>query len=182
MKQQEKAWRNMYLKVSVQAEVEKSTSLCIPAEDITKQSITDTKQQKCVISYFIRENDHKYDKTSVLEVDELLKKKKLKSFVNLYLVPQNLFKETSLIDNNEARSQANKAVYHQLYKQLEQVSVSIESAPQILHLVSLLLFLKHYQYPLYVSGKFVPVIINQLEKRLSDQEKTLTINNSSPWV
>lgn len=58
-----------------QAEVEKSTSLCIPAEDITKQSITDTKQQKCVISYFIRENDHKYDKTSVLEVDELLKKK-----------------------------------------------------------------------------------------------------------
>lgn len=35
----------------------------------------DTKQQKCVVAYFIRENDHRYDKTSVLEVEELLKKK-----------------------------------------------------------------------------------------------------------
>ncbi|EIE83617.1 hypothetical protein RO3G_08322 [Rhizopus delemar RA 99-880] len=58
-----------------QAEVEQSTSLCISAEDITKQNITDTKQQKCVVAYFIRENDHRYDKTSVLEVEELLKKK-----------------------------------------------------------------------------------------------------------
>ena len=56
------------------AEVEQSTSLCISTEDITKQSITDIKQQRSVIAYFIRENDHKYDKTGVLEMEGLLKK------------------------------------------------------------------------------------------------------------
>ncbi|KAG0918960.1 hypothetical protein G6F62_004991 [Rhizopus arrhizus] len=158
-----------------QAEVEQSTSLCISAEDITKQNIMDTKQQKCVVAYFIRENDHRYDKTSVLEVEELLKKKKLKTFVTLFLKQdhQQLFKETPLIDNDNDKSQANKTVFHQLYKQLDQTTISEETAPQILHLVSLLLFLKHYQLPLYVSGKFVPVILQQLDHCLSSEERAL---------
>jgi hypothetical protein len=57
------------------AEVSQSTSLCITLEDIENQRIVDSKQQKCVIAYFIRENDHKYDKTSIVETEELLKKK-----------------------------------------------------------------------------------------------------------
>lgn len=71
------------------------------------------------------------------------------------------------------RSQANKTVFHQLYKQLDQTTISEETAPQILHLVSLLLFLKHYQLPLYVSGKFVPVILQQLDHCLSSEERAL---------
>ncbi|KAI8647624.1 hypothetical protein BD408DRAFT_327133, partial [Parasitella parasitica] len=57
------------------AEVSQSTSLCIKLEDIENQRIVDTKQQKCVISYFIRENDHRYDNTSVVEIEKLLKDK-----------------------------------------------------------------------------------------------------------
>ncbi|KAI9272559.1 hypothetical protein BY458DRAFT_160286 [Sporodiniella umbellata] len=156
-----------------QTEVEKSTSLCIPAQDITQQKVIDMKQQKFVIAYFIRENDHKYDKTSVVEVDELLKAKKLKAFVNNYLSSQTIFKESPLIDNEETRKQANKTVGQQLYRQLEQTPISQEAAPQILHLTSLLLFLKHYQCPLYVSGKFVPAVLTRLEPFLSEKEKEL---------
>ncbi|KAI9485639.1 MAG: hypothetical protein EXX96DRAFT_592666 [Benjaminiella poitrasii] len=57
------------------SEVSQSTSLCISLEDIENERIVDSKQQKYVISYFIRENDHKYDNTSVVEIEELLKKK-----------------------------------------------------------------------------------------------------------
>ncbi|KAI8382323.1 hypothetical protein BD560DRAFT_452915 [Blakeslea trispora] len=57
------------------AEVSQSSSLCITLEDIEKQRIVDAKEQKWVITYFVRENDHKYDKTSVIEIEELLKKK-----------------------------------------------------------------------------------------------------------
>jgi hypothetical protein len=56
-------------------EVSQSTSLCITLEDIENQRIVDSKEQKCVIAYFIRENDHKYDKTSIIETESLLKKK-----------------------------------------------------------------------------------------------------------
>lgn len=57
------------------AEVGQSSSLCITLEDIEEQKITDAKQQKYVISYFIRENDHKYDNTSIIEIEALMKKK-----------------------------------------------------------------------------------------------------------
>ncbi|ORE22291.1 hypothetical protein BCV71DRAFT_241112 [Rhizopus microsporus] len=86
------------------AEVEQSTSLCISTEDITKQSITDIKQQRSVIAYFIRENDHKYDKTGVLEMEGLLKKKKLASFIDLFLLQdqQRLFQGSPSIDKEHA--------------------------------------------------------------------------------
>ncbi|KAG1171783.1 hypothetical protein G6F70_003820 [Rhizopus microsporus] len=157
------------------AEVEQSTSLCISTEDITKQSITDIKQQRSVIAYFIRENDHKYDKTGVLEMEGLLKKKKLASFIDLFLLQdqQRLFQGSPSIDKEHATRQTNKMVYEQLYKQLEQTIISEETAPQILHLVSLLLFLKYHQLPLYVSGKFVPIILNQLEHKLTEEEQAL---------
>lgn len=79
-------------------EVAESTSLCITIKDIEKQSILDSKQQKCVITYFMRENDHKYDKTSVVEIENIIKKKNVDLFISEILVKdkQNLFKEESL--------------------------------------------------------------------------------------
>ncbi|KAI7893397.1 uncharacterized protein EV154DRAFT_501861 [Mucor mucedo] len=76
------------------AEVAESTSLCITIEDIEKQAILDAKQQKYVITYFIRENDHKYDKTSIVEIEEILKKKNLSLFISDILIEdkQHLFK------------------------------------------------------------------------------------------
>jgi hypothetical protein len=80
------------------AEVAESTSLCITMEDIEKQSIVDTKQQKCVVTYFIRENDHKYDKTAIVEIEEIVKKKDLKLFIEEILIKDktSLFKDEVL--------------------------------------------------------------------------------------
>lgn len=80
------------------AEVAESTSLCITMDDIEKQSIVDTKQQKCVVTYFIRENDHKYDKTALVEIEDILKKKDIPLFIQEILIKDktHLFKDEAL--------------------------------------------------------------------------------------
>lgn len=46
----------------------------------------------------MRENDHKYDKTSVVEIENIIKKKNVDLFISEILVKdkQNLFKDESL--------------------------------------------------------------------------------------
>lgn len=87
------------------AEVAESTSLCITIDDIEKQSISDAKQQKYVITYFIRENDHKYDKTSIVEIEEILKKKKMSVFISDILIKdkQHLFQHESITSSQTKR-------------------------------------------------------------------------------
>lgn len=85
------------------AEVVDSTSLCITVDDIEKNNIADTKQQKYVIAYFIRENDHKYDKTFIIEIEENIKKKDIGLFINDILIKDkhHLFKEE--LDNTQIK-------------------------------------------------------------------------------
>ena len=80
------------------SEVIESTSLCITIDDIEKQNIVDSKQQKCVITYFVRENDHKYDKTCILEIEEIIKKKDVALFVSEILIKdkQHIFRAEEL--------------------------------------------------------------------------------------
>lgn len=155
------------------AEVGQSTSLCIKLEDIENQSIVDSKQQKCVISYFIRENDHKYDNTSVIEIEGLLKKKKLDKFISSILIQdkQHLFNIS--LNSDQIKKTANEITNKQLFQQLQQLPVSTQTVPQMLHLVSLLIYQKVFQIPLYVSGKFVPVILNEIRPSLSKKEQEL---------
>jgi hypothetical protein len=86
-------------------EVIDSTSLCISMNDIEKHSIVDSKQQKYVITYFIRENDHKYDKTSVMEIENIIKKKDIGLFISDILIKdkQNLFKQEKLENEQTKR-------------------------------------------------------------------------------
>ncbi|CAO0796168.1 unnamed protein product [Mucor circinelloides] len=157
------------------AEVSQSTSLCIKLEDIENQSIVDAKQQKCVISYFIRENDHKYDNTSVIEIEGLLKKKKLDQFITSILVKdrQHLFSNQLPLSSDQIKKTANDITNKQLYQQLQHLPVSTMTVPQMLHLVSLLIFQTVFQLPLYVTGKFVPVILDEIRPHLSSEEQTL---------
>lgn len=85
------------------AEVSDSTSLCITIDDIENQNIVDAKQQKYVITYFIRENDHKYDKTCIVEIEEILKKKDISLFISEILIKdkQHLFKES--LENSQMK-------------------------------------------------------------------------------
>lgn len=87
------------------AEVAESTSLCITIDDIEKQSILDAKQHKYVITYFIRENDHKYDKTSIVEIEDILKKKNIALFISEILIKdkQHLFKQEPLESSQTKR-------------------------------------------------------------------------------
>ncbi|KAG2214697.1 hypothetical protein INT46_000916 [Mucor plumbeus] len=155
------------------AEVSQSTSLCIKLDDIENQSIVDYKEQKCVISYFIRENDHKYDNTSVIEIEELLKKKKLDKFITSILIQdkQHLFNIS--LTSEQIKKTANEITNKQLFQQLQQLPVSVQTVPQMLHLISLLIYQKVFQTPLYVSGKFVPVILNEIRPSLSKKEQEL---------
>ncbi|CAO3634288.1 unnamed protein product [Mucor fragilis] len=157
------------------AEVSQSTSLCIKLEDIENQSIVDAKQQKYVISYFIRENDHKYDNTHVVEIEELLKKKKLDQFITSILIndKQRLFSSQLPLTSEQIKKTANEITNKQLYQQLQQLPVSTQSIPQMLHLVSLLIFQKAFQLPLYVTGKFVPVILDEIRPHLPSEEQEL---------
>lgn len=171
------------------AEVAQSSSLCISLEDIENQKITDTKQQKYVVSYFIRENDHKYDNTCILEIESLIKKK-------VWTVEKKILNQANLLNNKELdsfvtrflehdkqhlyrddivsyKTKANGLVYQQLHSQLENLSISKETAPQLLHLVSLLLFQNIYHLPLYVSGKFVPAILAEIKPSLKEDEQDL---------
>ncbi|KAI7902698.1 uncharacterized protein BX663DRAFT_510177 [Cokeromyces recurvatus] len=155
------------------SEVSQSTSLCISLEDIENERIIDSKQQKYVVSYFIRENDHKYDNTSVIEIEDLLKKKQLDKFVTNILIndKQGLFKGQAL-----NYDQANKIIQQQLHSQLEQLPVSTSTVPHLLHIVSLLIFQKLFKIPLYVSGKFVPVILNKIRSLLPKDIQDLLDN------
>ncbi|KAF1807420.1 hypothetical protein FB192DRAFT_1022126 [Mucor lusitanicus] len=157
------------------AEVSQSTSLCIKLEDIENQSIVDAKQQKCVISYFIRENDHKYDNTYVVEIEEMLKKKKLDQFIATILIKdkQHMFGSQLPLTSEQIKKSANEITNKQLYHQLQQLPVSTQTVPQMLHLVSLLIFQKVFQLPLYVTGKFVPVILDEIRPHLSSNEQEL---------
>ncbi|KAL9547757.1 hypothetical protein MBANPS3_006002 [Mucor bainieri] len=157
------------------AEVSQSTSLCIKLEDIENQSIVDAKQQKCVISYFIRENDHKYDNTHVIEIEEMLKKKKLDQFIMAILIKdkQHLFSGQLPLTSEQIKKSVNEITNKQLYHQLQQLPVSAQTIPQILHLVSLLIFQRMFQLPLYVTGKFVPVILDEIRPLLSSDEQKL---------
>ncbi|KAI8375615.1 hypothetical protein EDC96DRAFT_495935 [Choanephora cucurbitarum] len=158
------------------AEVSQSSSLCISLEDIEKQRIVDAKEQKWVITYFIRENDHKYDKTSVVEIEALMKKKDLELFVTI-LVQHPLFHGEDL---EKTKQQTNTLIYNQLHNQLKRLPLSTQTAPELLHLVSLLLFQKTYKIPLYVSGKFVPAILEQLKPLISQEtQHLLTVTHLS---
>ncbi|CEP14447.1 hypothetical protein [Parasitella parasitica] len=156
-------------------EVSQSTSLCIRLEDIENQSIIDLKQQKCVIAYFIRENDHRYDNTSVVEIEKLLKDKKLDEFITLFLIQdkQGLFSHQTSLNSDQLKKTANDMTKKQLFQQLQQLAVSEQTAPQMLHLISLLIFQKVFNIPLYVTGRFVPVILNEIRPSLSQEEKEL---------
>lgn len=155
-------------------EVAESTSLCITLEDIEKQNILDSKQQKCVITYFVRENDHKYDKTSVIEIENIIKKKDVDLFISEILVKdkQNLFKENAL-ESDSIKTDANTVIHMQLQRQLQSLPVSANTAPQILHLTSLLIFQKEFGIPLYVSGKFVPMILAEIKSKLEPEQQQL---------
>ncbi|GAN05483.1 hypothetical protein MAM1_0093c04954 [Mucor ambiguus] len=157
------------------AEVSQSASLCIKLEDIENQSIVDAKQQKYVISYFIRENDHRYDNTHVISIEEMLKKKKLDQFIASILIKdqQHLFNSQLPLASERIKKAANEITNKQLYHQLQQLPVSAQTVPQMLHLVSLLIFQKVFQLPLYVTGKFVPVILDEIRPHLSSKEQEL---------
>ncbi|KAK4517468.1 uncharacterized protein ATC70_000805 [Mucor velutinosus] len=157
------------------AEVNQSTSLCIKLEDIENQSIVDAKQQRCVISYFIRENDHKYDNTYVVEIEEMLKKKKLDQFITSILIKdkQHLFRGQLPLSSEQIKKTANEITNKQLHHQLQQLPISAQTVPQMLHLVSLLIFQKVFQLPLYVTGKFVPVILDEILPHLPSKEQDL---------
>ncbi|KAI9268456.1 hypothetical protein EDC94DRAFT_600279 [Helicostylum pulchrum] len=166
-------------------EVAQSTSLCITIDDIEKQSIVDAKQQKCVIAYFIRENDHKYDKTSIIEIEEIIKKKDVGLFINEILIKDKQHLFTEELDNDQMKSTANMIIHQQLHNQLQGLKISANSAPQLLHLTTLLLFQKLFGVPLYVSGKFVPVILAEIKCKLEPEQQQLLetahlsiINNS----
>jgi hypothetical protein len=60
-----------------------------------------------------------------------------------------------------------------LKSQLESVSPTWTFAPTILHLISLLLFLRFHDTPLYVSGKFVPSIIEKVSPMLNQEDRLL---------
>lgn len=69
--------------------------------------------------------------------------------------------------------EANKTIQNHLYNQLQGLQISANSAPQLVHLTTLLFFQKIYQIPLYVSGKFVPVILNEIKSKLDPNEQSL---------
>lgn len=56
---------------------------------------------------------------------------------------------------------------------MEGLQISANSAPQLLHLTTLLFFQKIYEIPLYVSGKFVPVILNEIKTKLEPKQQLL---------
>lgn len=70
-------------------------------------------------------------------------------------------------------SDANTVIHMQLQRQLQSLPVSANTAPQILHLTSLLIFQKEFGIPLYVSGKFVPMILAEIKSKLEPEQQQL---------
>ena len=70
-------------------------------------------------------------------------------------------------------SAANKVVQDMLHNQLKGLTVSANTAPQLLHLTSLVIFQSLFQIPLYISGKFVPVIITEIKPKLDSAGQEL---------
>lgn len=64
-------------------------------------------------------------------------------------------------------------IHQQLHNQLQGLKISANSAPQLLHLTTLLLFQKLFGVPLYVSGKFVPVILAEIKSKLEPEQRKL---------
>lgn len=64
-------------------------------------------------------------------------------------------------------------IHQQLHNQLQGLNISANTAPQLLHLTTLLLFQKYFGVPLYVSGKFVPVIITEIKSKLEPEQQQL---------
>lgn len=60
-----------------------------------------------------------------------------------------------------------------MHNQLQGLKISANSAPQLLHLTTLLLFQKLFGVPLYVSGKFVPVILAEIKSKLEPEQRQL---------
>ncbi|KAI8988285.1 hypothetical protein BDF20DRAFT_317481 [Mycotypha africana] len=162
-------------------EVAGSSSLCIQPENIENEDIVDTKQQKNVISHFLEADDHKYDKSMVTEIEGLLKKKDLSQFITIIIGRdgQQLFENNDILGSEEDKAGANEMIQSQLQNQLQQVStISPSTAPQLLHLVSLIIFQYLFKMPLYVSGKFVPAILKVIMEKssLSNEEDGRLLN------
>lgn len=95
-------------------------------------------------------------------------------FVTTILVQDkhHLFNGENL-ESERTRQQASTLIYSQLHSQLKRLPLSTQTAPELLHLVSLLLFQKTYRIPLYVSGKFVPAILEQVKPLISQEDQHL---------
>jgi Na+/glutamate symporter len=68
---------------------------------------------------------------------------------------------------------ANSVIQKQLHHQLQSLSITVNTAPQLLHLTSLLIFQALFKLPLYVSGKFVPMILTEIKSKLEPEQQQL---------
>jgi Na+/glutamate symporter len=98
----------------------------------------------------------------------------LQQFITNILVQdkQGLFKGL-VLQSEQSKKNANDIIYNQLHNQLQQLDVSAGTVPQLLHLVSLLIFQHTFQIPLYVSGKFVPMILDEIKPSMNEQDQQL---------
>lgn len=78
-----------------------------------------------------------------------------------------------MLNSEHSKKKANEIIYNQLHDQLQQLNVSADTVPQLLHLVSLLIFQNIFQIPLYVSGKFVPMILEMIKPSMTEQDQQL---------
>jgi Na+/glutamate symporter len=88
---------------------------------------------------------------------------------------QGLFKD-QVLNSEKSKKKANEIIYNQLHNQLQQLTISAGTVPQLLHLVSLLIFQNVFQIPLYVSGKFVPMILEEIKPSMTEQDQQLLDN------
>ncbi|KAG0166081.1 E3 UFM1-protein ligase 1 [Apophysomyces sp. BC1015] len=83
----------------------------------------------------------------------------------------NYIKDTiDTVKDEETKRKTNRDVLQSLARQLESTPVTEKSGPSILHLTSVLYFQSVYDLPLYVSGKYVPLILEQTKDRVGKNE------------
>ncbi|KAI8993432.1 hypothetical protein BDB01DRAFT_326341 [Pilobolus umbonatus] len=157
-----------------QSDIEQSTLDILPA-DIENSVTMDAKDRKRVIDTFVQSNDHRYDKSDIIQFSQLLQEKKLKELIDEFIVQtkgQLFTKETSLLLDS-SKSKFSRLIREQLLNQLKELSLEAMYAPQLLHIVCLILFQSLYKMPLYVSGKCVPIVLMEIKPLLEKKDQEL---------
>ncbi|KAF7728556.1 E3 UFM1-protein ligase 1 [Apophysomyces ossiformis] len=106
----------------------------------------------------------------------LIAGKRASAFINYLTDTMDSLKE------EETKRKTNRGVLQLLARQLESTPMTEKSGPSVLHLTTILYFQSVNDLPLYVSGKYVPLVLEQIRKQVGQNETVDLLCSSRDMV